>query len=69
MGFGCGGFYLDGPSVCADTLETSLRMGDWDDFNEDLDRLGVRYVIAPRSSLMGNRCQNSSAHAGRRLGP
>ena len=47
MGFGCGGFYLDGPSVCADTLETSLRMGDWDDFNDDLDRLGVRYVIAP----------------------
>jgi hypothetical protein len=47
MGFGCSGFYLDGPSVCAETLESSLRMADWQEFNEDLETLGVRYVIVP----------------------
>jgi hypothetical protein len=47
MGFHCAGFYIDGPSLCADTLDTALRLTDWDDFNEDLEELGVAYVIAP----------------------
>ena len=47
MTYGCSGFYIDGPSMCAESLETSLRLDDWDDFNEDLARLGITHVIAP----------------------
>jgi hypothetical protein len=54
-GYGCGAFYVDGPILCAETLETSLRLGDWDEFNSDLEKYQVRYVIAPTVLASGER--------------
>jgi hypothetical protein len=53
FGYGCAAFYIDGPPMCAETLETSLRLDDWDSFNRDLETLGIRYVIVPRDVADG----------------
>jgi hypothetical protein len=53
MTYLCGGFYVDGPSMCTEFLQDSLRLSDWDDFNSDLDELGITHVIAPTALATG----------------
>jgi hypothetical protein len=48
----CSGFYIDRTTFCAETAQGSLRLTNWDDFAEDLRRLGVTHVIAP--SVLAN---------------
>ena len=55
MAYGVTGFHIDGPSMCAESLETSLRLSDWDDFNEDLAGLRITHVIAPTGLGNGGR--------------
>jgi hypothetical protein len=51
--YGCGAFYFDGPSLCTDFPQDSLRLSDCDDFNTDLRDLGVAYVVAPTALATG----------------
>lgn len=51
--YGCAGFYIDGPSMCTEFLQNSLRLSDWDDFNHDLRALDIGYVIAPTALANG----------------
>jgi hypothetical protein len=47
MTYGCGGFYIDGPSMCTEFLQNSLRLSDWNGFLADLEELDITHVIAP----------------------
>jgi hypothetical protein len=52
---GCSGFYVEGQMLCTETLETSVRLDDWDDFNADLEKYNVGYVVAPTVVGEGQR--------------
>jgi hypothetical protein len=49
----CGGFYLDRRTFCAEFVQDSLRYDSWEHFIEDMHRLGVTHVIAPRTLATG----------------
>jgi hypothetical protein len=49
----CGGFYIDRRTFCAETIEESLRFTTWEEFTEDLRRLGITHVIAPSTLATG----------------
>jgi hypothetical protein len=51
----CGGFYVDGPSLCAETLDSTLGMSDWDKFNRMIAEQHVAYVVAPTELGNGTR--------------
>jgi hypothetical protein len=53
MTYNCTGFYIDVPSMCTEFLQNSIRLSDWDDFNDDLDELGITHVIAPTALATG----------------
>ena len=53
MTYNCPGFYIDGPSMCTEFLQNSLRLSNWDDFNDDLEELGITHVIAPTALATG----------------
>lgn len=48
LGGYCGGFHIDRTTYCADIVQSSIRVSNWPDFTQDLRRLGVTHVIAPR---------------------
>jgi hypothetical protein len=50
----CGGFYLDRKTFCAEFVQDSLRYDSWEHFIEDIHRLGVTHVIAPRTLATGD---------------
>jgi hypothetical protein len=43
----CGGFYIDRKTFCAEMVQNSLRFTSWQEFTEDIRRLGITHVIAP----------------------
>jgi hypothetical protein len=49
----CGGFYIDRKTFCASMVQTSLRLTTWQDFVDDLRRLGVTHVIASSALATG----------------
>ncbi len=49
----CGGFHIDRTTFCGDIVQGSLRMATWDDFVDDLRRLHVTHVMAPRTLVSG----------------
>jgi hypothetical protein len=59
----CGGFYVDGPSLCAETLDSTLRMDDWDKFTEAIEDLNVTYVLAPTDLASGARPPDTGARS------
>jgi hypothetical protein len=54
----CGGFYLDRKTFCAEFVQDSLRSDSWEHFIEDMHRLGVTHVIAPRTVAAGGPLPN-----------
>ena len=44
----CGGFYLDRTTYCAEFVQDSLRLTSWNAFSDDVRRLEVSDVLAPR---------------------
>ena len=43
----CGGFYLDRRTFCADYVQNSMPFTTWQQFTDDLQRLGITHLIAP----------------------
>jgi hypothetical protein len=43
----CSGFYIDRKTFCASMVQTSLRYNSWQDFTDDVRRLGITHVVAP----------------------
>jgi hypothetical protein len=60
----CGGFYLDRTTFCADIVQGSLRLTNWQDFTADVRRLGITHVIAPRSMAAGEIHADEAAGVG-----
>ena len=49
----CGAFYIDRTTFCAEFVHDSLRFTTWEEFTEDLRRLGVTHLIAPSALATG----------------
>jgi Dolichyl-phosphate-mannose-protein mannosyltransferase len=60
----CGGFYLDRRTFCADIVQDSLRLGSWQAFTDDVHRLGITHVVAPRSMLTAEIQPDEAAGVG-----
>lgn len=53
LAYHCASFYIDASTFCADTLQGALRLTNWPEFSDDLRRLGITHVIAPRALATG----------------
>jgi len=49
----CHGFYIDRSTFCDKYAQESIRFTTWGDFTDDLRRLGITHVIAPRTLASG----------------
>jgi len=60
----CGGFYLDRTTFCADIVQGSLRLTNFSEFSQDLRRLGITHVMAPRAMAEGTMPPDEAAGVG-----
>ncbi len=47
LSYYCGAFYIDRTTYCGEFVQDSLRFASWEQFSDDVRRLGVTHVIAP----------------------
>jgi hypothetical protein len=52
--YGCGGFHIDRKTFCLEVPQGSFSVDSWDGFVEDIHRLGLTHVIAPRAMASGS---------------